>query len=81
VTAEPPDRLLRAGVVVFAVGVVFAVTTLVPLLVGTSPLPTGVYLLSALAPLGLAMVLYGLWRKARQHGRATRAARGAPDRG
>ena len=77
VTEAASDRLLRTGVIVFAVGAVFSVVTLVPFLVGASPLPTWVYALSVLAPIGLAIVLYGLWRKARRHGRATRAAQRA----
>jgi hypothetical protein len=67
--------MMLVGVGVFAVGALAAVTALVPLLVGADPLPTWVYLGSLLAPVGLAVVLLGLWRTARRHGRRTRTNR------
>ncbi len=66
---------MLVGVVVFAVGALAAVAALVPLLVGADPLPTWVYLGSVLAPLGLALILVGLWRTARRHGRQVRTNR------
>jgi hypothetical protein len=70
---------MRAGAAVFAVGAVAAMTALVPFLVGTTALPTWVYALSVLAPVGLGMILWGLWRSARRSSRAARA-RTAADR-
>jgi hypothetical protein len=48
------------GVVVFAVGVVAILATVVPLLLGTTRLPVGFYYLSMLAPLGMGIALTGL---------------------
>jgi hypothetical protein len=45
--------------------------TVVPLFLGTKPLPLAFYLLSLLAPAGLALALLGLLRAAR----AARAGR------
>ncbi|MFZ0324337.1 MAG: hypothetical protein WAN48_09430 [Actinomycetes bacterium] len=73
--AGTSDRLMLTGVVVFAVGALAAVVALVPLLVGADPLPTAVYLLSVLAPVGLGMVLWGIWQTARRSGQSDRARR------
>jgi len=66
---------MLVGVGVFAVGAVAAMVALVPLLVGAEPLPTWVYLGSVLAPVGLGIVFWGLWRTARRQGKRTRASR------
>ena len=68
------DRLILFGVAVFAVGALAALAALVPLFVGSQPLPTWVYLASVLAPVGLGLMFWGLWRTARRHGKRTRAA-------
>ncbi|MDP9394900.1 MAG: hypothetical protein M3Q27_11945 [Actinomycetota bacterium] len=62
---RPGDRLVAAGVVVFAAGLVAALVTVAPLLLGTEPMPTAVYVLSMLAPAGLGLALAGLVRQAR----------------
>lgn len=67
------DRLTRIGGAVFTVGVLFVVATIVPLLAGTKPLPLVGYLGTLLAPLGLGIALYGIWRTARERSRRTRA--------
>ncbi|KWX09988.1 membrane protein, partial [Carbonactinospora thermoautotrophica] len=54
---RPGDLLVRAGGVVFAIGVVGVVATVLPLFLGTRPLPPAFYWLSMLAPLGLALAL------------------------
>lgn len=59
------DRLVLAGTVVFAVGVLTTLVTVAPLLLGRSPLPVAAYYLCSLAPLGLGLALCGLWAEAR----------------
>lgn len=56
---------MRVGVGLLGAGVVASVVTLVPFLTGGDPLPVTAYLLSLLAPVGLAVVLVALWRRAR----------------
>lgn len=57
---QPGDRLVRVGGVVFAVGVLAILVTVVPLLLGTARLPVAFYYLSMLAPLGMGIALAGL---------------------
>jgi Na+/proline symporter len=67
---SPLDTAVRVGVVLLAVGTIATIATLVPLFSTIDPLPVAVYLLSFLAPLGLAVILVALWQRAR-----TRSAR------
>jgi divalent metal cation (Fe/Co/Zn/Cd) transporter len=69
------DTAVRVGVVLLAVGTVATIATLMPLFSGADPLPVGVYLLSFLAPLGLAVLLVALWQRARTRSTRLRAAR------
>ena len=63
---RPGERLVTVGAVLFGAGALATVATLVPLLVGASPLPTAAYLLAVvLTPLGFALALAGLVRGAR----------------
>ncbi|MDT0305421.1 hypothetical protein RM780_00370 [Streptomyces sp. DSM 44917] len=72
----PGDRLVRAGGVIFAVGAVATVITVVPLLIGADPLPTAAYLVSMLMGLGFAVAAAGLLRSmAHQRALARPAAR------
>lgn len=57
---RPGDRWVRVGGVVFAVGVVAILVTVVPLLLGTTRLPVEFYYLSMLAPVGMGIALGGL---------------------
>lgn len=59
------DRLVRVGGVLFLIGLLATVATVLPLLLGTSRLPTGAYLLSMLMPAGLGAALVGLLVDAR----------------
>ena len=59
------DTALRVGVVLVLVGTAVSVVTLLPLAFGGDAFPVAVYLLCFLAPLGLAVVLIALWRRAR----------------
>jgi len=66
------QALLRVGLTLVLIGVMATTVTLVPLLAGTDPLPVAFYLLAMLAPVGLALILSGLWHNARHRsGRRT----------
>lgn len=56
---------LFAGLALILVGLLAAVVALLPLATGAPALPLVVYLLAMLAPLGLGLVLVGLWQQAR----------------
>ncbi|SDN92445.1 hypothetical protein SAMN05216259_106244 [Actinacidiphila guanduensis] len=60
----PGDLLVRIGAVVFVVGAVGTIVTVMPLLLGTSPLPTPAYFVCMLMGVGLALALFGLLRAA-----------------
>jgi hypothetical protein len=61
---RPGDRMVRAGAVLFALGVVGVLGVVVPYFLEREE-PTGFAVLTALAPLGLAVALLGLLRGAR----------------
>ena len=69
------DTALRVGVVLVLVGTAASVVTLLPLALGVDAFPVAVYLLCFLAPLGLAMVLVALWRRALSRSAQIRSAR------
>ncbi|MCF2529426.1 hypothetical protein [Yinghuangia soli] len=69
-TAGRADAAIRIGAIVFAVGTVATLATLVPFLIGADALPRAVYLLSALMPLGLGVALSGLVATARSQRRS-----------
>ena len=69
------DTALRVGVVLVLVGTAASVITLLPLALGGDAFPVAVYLLCFLAPLGLAVVLVALWRRARSRSAQIRSAR------
>ena len=68
-------RLQQVGVSLVLVGTAAALVTLWPLLMGSDPLPLAWYLAAMLAPVGLGLLLWSLWRQARERGRRTRSAR------
>lgn len=70
--SRPGDGLVRAGAVLFVLGTVATVVTLVPFLFDLTRLPTAFYLLSLLAPLGFGVALAGLLRSARARRRPAR---------
>lgn len=77
---ERGDVLVRAGGVVFAVGAVATLATVLPLLVGADPLPTAAYLVSMLMAVGFAIAAAGLLRSVahqRRRDRATQRAQAA----
>jgi membrane associated rhomboid family serine protease len=64
--------LLRSGAVLFAIGLVFAVLTFFPFLLGRDNTPLGIALATMLSPLGFGVALLALVREA---GVSRRAAR------
>ncbi|WP_394813220.1 hypothetical protein [Streptomyces johnsoniae] len=82
--AGPGDGLVRAGAVVFAVGAVATMVTVIPLFIGAEPLPTAAYVVSMLMGAGFVIAAAGLLRGMAHQRRAARAAqadRPVPGRG
>jgi hypothetical protein len=74
-TAPDPragDRLVGVGAVVFVVGLLATLVTLVPFFLNTEPMPTSVYLIAMLTPVGLGLALAGILRSARAESRSRR---------
>ncbi|MHB1740842.1 MAG: hypothetical protein ACYCXA_15440 [Actinomycetes bacterium] len=62
---HPGDRLIMVGGIIFLVGILATLITLVPFFVGTRAFPTPVYLVAVLgSSLGLGLALAGLVRSA-----------------
>ena len=59
------DRLVRAGAVLFGVGVLGVLAVLVPFLLGRDDAPLWTTLVASLLPVGLGLSLLGLLRGAR----------------
>ncbi len=71
--ARPGDRLVRAGALVFVLGVVAVLAAVVPSVITNRPGTTALVVLSAaLLPTGLGLALVGLLRAARSGRRAAR---------
>jgi hypothetical protein len=67
-TRQPGDLLVRAGALVFAVGVGAVLLILVPFLAGsTGSPPVALDVLALLLPAGFGLALVGLLRSARSH--------------
>ena len=62
---RPGEGLVRAGAVVFALGVVGVLLAVVPFFLGRDDAPTWTALLASLLPVGLVMALVGLLLGAR----------------
>nr|WP_236075470.1 hypothetical protein [Streptomyces coffeae] len=58
----PGDRLVRIGVIVFAVGAIATLATVAPMFLGADPLPTAAYLISMLMGVGFALAAAGVLR-------------------
>jgi hypothetical protein len=54
------DRLVLTGAILFTIGVLATLVTVVPLFLESSRLPTPFYLLALLAPLGVGIALWGV---------------------
>ncbi|MFI9152960.1 hypothetical protein [Streptomyces sp. NPDC053367] len=61
-SAEPGDRLIRTGAIVFFLGAVATLVTLAPLLLGTTPFPTYMFGLSMLMGVGFLIAGAGVLR-------------------
>ena len=72
------DRLIRAGLVVTAVGMLLALVAILPLVTDIE-LPSAFWWLSMLVGVGMGMVLVGLARNARRRARSQSADRAALD--
>jgi hypothetical protein len=61
-SAEPGDRLIRAGAIVFFIGTVATLVTVAPLFFGAKPFPTYMYGLSMLMAAGFLIAGAGVLR-------------------
>jgi hypothetical protein len=77
-SAAPGDRLIRAGLVVTAVGMLLTLVAMLPLVTDVE-LPSAWWWLSMLVGVGMGMVLVGLARNGRRRSRSQTAARAALD--
>ncbi|MFF6786557.1 hypothetical protein [Streptomyces sp. NPDC012510] len=59
-SAEPGDRLIRVGAVVFFVGAVATLVTVAPLFLGTTPFPTYMFILSMFMGVGFLLAGAGV---------------------
>ncbi|MEU9855699.1 hypothetical protein [Streptomyces sp. NPDC047974] len=75
--SAPGDGLVKAGVVVFAIGAVATLVTVAPLFLGTDPFPTVAYLVSMLMGVGFALAAAGVLRSVAAQRRQARQARRA----
>ena len=64
--AQPGDRLVRVGAVVFTTGLIAAVIVVVPFFFGRGDASLGLALTTLLMPAGLGIALIGLLRSARR---------------
>lgn len=64
--AGPGERLVRAGALLFAAGLVGVLLVVVPFLLGRDDAPLWTTLLASLLPVGLGLALLGLLRGARR---------------
>ncbi|MEU9555626.1 hypothetical protein [Streptomyces fumanus] len=61
-SAAPGERLIRAGAIVFFLGALATLVTVAPLLLGTTPFPTFMFLLSMLMGVGFLIAGAGVLR-------------------
>jgi hypothetical protein len=74
-SAEPGDRLIRAGALVFFLGAVATLVTVAPLLLDTDPFPTYMFGLSMLMGVGFLLAGAGVLQSIAEGRRRARAAR------
>ncbi|MFF5633652.1 hypothetical protein [Streptomyces sp. NPDC012825] len=75
--SAPGDGLVKAGVVVFAIGAVATLVTVAPLFLGTDPFPTVAYAVSMLMGVGFLLAAAGVMRSIAAQRRQARAGAGA----
>lgn len=75
---SPGDRLIRAGLVVTALGMLLTLVAMLPLVTDVE-LPSAFWWLSMLVGVGMAMVLVGLARNGRRRSRSQTTARASVD--
>ncbi|MFF4168777.1 hypothetical protein [Streptomyces sp. NPDC001744] len=74
----PGDGLVKAGVILFAIGAVATLVTVAPLFLGTDPFPTVAYTVSMLMGVGFLVAGAGLMRSIAAQRRRDRAGADAP---
>ncbi|MEV0207079.1 hypothetical protein AB0H97_17935 [Streptomyces sp. NPDC050788] len=74
-SAEPGDRLIRAGAIVFFLGAVATLVTVAPLFLHATPFPTYMFGLSMLMGIGFLMAAAGLLRSISADRRQARTGR------
>ncbi|MFJ4339484.1 hypothetical protein [Streptomyces sp. NPDC088915] len=75
--SAPGDGLVKAGVVVFAIGAVATLVTVAPLFLGTDPFPTVAYTVSMLMGVGFLVAAAGVMRSIAAQRRQARTGAGA----
>ncbi|MFE0704353.1 hypothetical protein [Streptomyces sp. NPDC058872] len=76
--SAPGDGLVKAGVILFAIGAVATLVTVAPLFLGTDPFPTLAYTVSMLMGVGFLVAAAGVLRSiAAQRRQARQGAAGA----
>ncbi|MGW0117636.1 hypothetical protein [Streptomyces sp. NPDC003327] len=76
--SAPGDGLVKAGVVVFAVGALATLVTVAPLFLGTDPFPTIAYCVSMLMGVGFLLAGAGVLRSIAAQRRQARTGAAAP---
>ncbi|MFD4558908.1 hypothetical protein ACFWP5_32095 [Streptomyces sp. NPDC058469] len=74
-SAVAGDRLIRAGTIIFFIGAVATLVTVVPLLLHATPFPTYMYLLSMLMGVGFLLAAAGVLQSVAAGRRQARAER------
>ncbi|MER5204855.1 hypothetical protein [Streptomyces sp. NPDC002825] len=75
--SAPGDGLVKAGVILFAVGAVATLVTVAPLFLGTDPFPTVAYLVSMLMGVGFLVAAAGVLRSVAAQRRQARSGQAA----
>ncbi|MFH9723062.1 hypothetical protein ACH4M4_08835 [Streptomyces sp. NPDC017254] len=76
--SAPGDGLVKAGVILFAIGAVATLVTVAPLFLGTDPFPTVAYTVSMLMGVGFAVAAAGVLRSIAAQRRQARSGTAAP---
>ncbi|MCX4881668.1 hypothetical protein [Streptomyces sp. NBC_00847] len=74
-SAEPGDRLIRAGAIVFFLGALATLVTVAPLFLHAKPFPTYMFALSMLMGVGFLMAGAGVLQSMAAGRRQARAGR------